>query len=127
MRLKATIITITIVALLAGTAVGVWYWIDRHYAQPYRDLSKMMAVRIAVEPALSAYYEKNRSYPPKLSDLPLQSLRWGDEGCSQRDLESWKYTSDGQSFEMVWEGPRNLKVFLGGSRGRSSFSKDEQR
>ena len=87
----------------------------------------MVAVRTVVAPALSAYYEKNKEYPARLSDLPLQSLAWGDERSSAHDLESWTYTSERQSFEMVWEGPRNLKVYLGGMKGNLFYSEDEKR
>src|SRR5438132_13687797 len=97
----AIIITFSVFALL-GAAFAVHRHLDRTIAQPSRELSKMVSVRLITGEALSGYYEQHGRFPHSTSELPLQSLHWGDEGSSARDLDSWSYTSDGQSFTMIW-------------------------
>lgn len=125
--MRTTIIVTVCVLALFGAAFATHRYFDRNYAQPSRDLSKMMSVRTTVAPALTAYYEQHKSYPRSLGELPVQTLQWGDEGSSARDLDSWRYTSDGQSFTMTWESTRGLKLFLGGKSGQIYYSQDEMR
>ena len=118
-----------VVALIAGVVVAfaVHRHLDRTVAQPSRDLSKMMSVRLIAGEALSSYYGQHSRFPHSLSDLPLQTLRWGDEGSSAADLGAWRYTSDGQSFTMTWTNIRGADLFLGGSTGRVFYSEHEMR
>ena len=120
----AIIVTVCVLVFLGGAFVTVRH-INRKYAQPVADLSKMMSVRVTVALALSAYYEKHGSYSRSLSKLPSQTLKWGDEGSSERDLKSWSYNSDGESFTMTWTSTRNVKLFLGGKKGRVFYSENE--
>ena len=120
------IIAVCVLALL-GAVFAVHRYVDRNYAQPSRDLSKMMSVRTTVGGALSAHYEQHGSYPHSLTELPLQTLKWGDEGSSVQDLQSWRYTSDGRSFTMSWDGARNTRVFLGGRSGQLYYTEDVSR
>jgi len=113
----AIIITLSVFAVL-GAAFAFHRHIDRTVAQPSRDVSKMMSVRLVTGEALSAYYEQHGRFPHSVSELPLQGLRWGDEGSSARDLDSWRYMSDGQSFTMTWTNARGANLFLGGRTGR---------
>jgi len=122
----AIIITVSVLALL-GAAFAVHRHVDRTYAQPSRDLSKMMSVRITTAEALSAHYKQHGSFPRSLSELPLQTLRWGDEGSSAHDLDSWHYSSDGHSFTMTWTNTRSPELFLGGRDGQLYYSRDEAR
>lgn len=117
-----------VVALTVGVVVAfaVHRYLDA-VAQPARELSKMMSVRLIAGEALSAYYEQHGSFPRSLSELPLQSLRWGDEGSSARDLDRWHYTSDGQSFTMTWTNARGADLLLGGRTGRVFYSEREIR
>jgi hypothetical protein len=126
LRMRAAIITTVCVLALLGAAFATHRYIDRTVAQPSRELSKMMSVRLITSDGLSAYYKEHGSYPRSLTDLPLQTLRWGDEGSPPRDLESWHYTSDGQSFSMTWQGMRSTKLFLGGKCGQIYYSEDEK-
>jgi hypothetical protein len=125
--MRATIIgTIFVVALL-GAAFATFRHVDRTQAQPARDLSKMMSVRLVVSEALTAHCQQYDSYPSSPSELPLQTLRWGDEGSSARDLEAWSYVSDGSSFTMIWTNARGAELFLGGKTGQVYYSRDEKR
>ena len=117
---KGIIITLSVFALV-GVAFAVHRHLDRNVAQPSRDLSKMMSVRLITAEALSAHYQQHGRYPASPSELPLQSLRWGDEGSSARDLDSWRYTSGGQSFTMTWTNARGADLFLGGRTGHELF------
>jgi len=112
---------------LVIVALAVHHHIDRTVAQPYRDLSKMMSVRLITGEALSAHYQQRGSFPRLLSELPLQSLRWGDEGSSARDLDAWHYTSDGESFTMTWTNALGADLFLGGRTGQVFYSRSETR
>lgn len=122
----AIIIALSVVALL-GVAFAVHRHVDRTVAQPSRDLSKMMSVRLITGEALSAHYQQRGSFPRLLSELPLQSLRWGDEGSSARDLDAWHYTSDGESFTMTWTNALGADLFLGGRTGQVFYSRSETR
>ena len=115
------------VTLVVGVVLAfkVHRHLDRTIAQPYRDFSKMMSVRIITAEALSAYYGQHRTFPRALSDLPLQNLRWGDEGSSANDLDNWRYGSDGKSFSMTWTNARGADLFLGGRTGRLFYSEQE--
>lgn len=122
MRVVVTIIICIFVVV--GLVFAACRHVDRK-AQPVRDLSKMMSVRKTTDGALSAHYVQHGSYPRSLSELPLETLRWGDEGASPRDLESWHYTSDGQTFSMTWTNVNGLELFLGGkSGGRSEYTRN---
>ncbi len=87
----------------------------------------MMSVRLIVSEALSEYYHQHQSYPRSLSELPMQTLRWGDEGSTVRDAEAWTYVSDGSSFTMTWTNTRGRELYVGGSTGRVYYSRDEKR
>jgi hypothetical protein len=122
----AVIIILSVFALL-GAAFVVHRHLDRTVAQESRDLSKMMSVRLVSGEALSAYYQQHGIFPRSVSELPLESLRWGDEGSSARDLDNWQYASDGQSFTMTWTNARGADLFLGGRTGRMFYSEHEMR
>ena len=122
----ALIVTVCVVALI-GAAYATFRHVDRTQAQPVRDLSKMMSVRLIVSEALSSHYQQHGSYPRSLSELPLQTLRWGDEGSSARDVEAWSYVSDGSSFTMTWTNTRATELYVGGSTGQVYYSRDERR
>ena len=124
--MRATIIVTMCVLALLGAGFAAIRHLDRTHAQPVRDLSKMMSVRMTVAPALSAYYQQHGGYPRSLSELPLETLRWGDEGSSARNLESWHYTSDGPNFTMTWQSTRGVKLFLGGKSGQTYYAEDEK-
>ena len=120
------IVTICVVALI-GAAYATFRHVDRTLAQPVRDLSKMMSVRLVVSEALTSHYQQHGNYPRSLSELPLQTLRWGDEGSSARDVEAWSYVSDGSSFTMTWTNTRATELYVGGSTGQVYYSRDEKR
>lgn len=111
-RFYAALVVVVIAAMVVAFAVH--RNLDRTVAQPSRDLSKMISVRLMAAEALSAHYQQQGSFPSLLSELPLQSLYWGDEGSSARDLDSWRYSSDGRSFTMTWTNGRGAELFLGG-------------
>jgi hypothetical protein len=122
----ALIVTVCVVALI-GAAYATFRHVDRTQVQPVRDLSKMMSVRLIVSEALSSHYQQHGSYPRSLSELPLQSLRWGDEGSSARDVEAWSYACDGLSFTMTWTNTRATELYVGGRTGQVYYSRDERR
>lgn len=124
--MRTTIVVTVCVVVLFVAALTVFRYVDRTHAQPTRDLSKMMSVRLLVSEALSAHYQQHGSYPRSLSELPLHTLRWGDEGSSARDIEAWSYISDGSSFTMTWTNARGTDLFLGGKTGKVYYSKDER-
>ncbi len=119
--------TTIIVTICVVAAFAAFRHVDRTQAQPVRDLSKMMSVRVIVSEALSSYYQQHGSYPSSLSELPLQILRWGDEGSSARDAKAWSYVSDGSGFTMTWTNARGTELFLGGKTGEVYYSRDERR
>ena len=125
--MRTTIIVTVCVVALFGAAFAAFRHVDRTRAQPVRDLSKMMFVRLIVSEALAAHYQQHSGYPRSLSQLPLQTLRWGDEGSSPRDIEAWSYVSDGSSFTMTWTNARGTQLYAGGSTGRVYYSRDEKR
>ena len=125
--MRTTIIVTVAILALFGAAFATHRYTDRNYAQPSREQSKMMSVRRITADALSEHYKKHGSYPGSLSELPLQTLRWGDEDSSPKDLESWHYTSEGQSFGMTWQGMRSTKLFLGGKNGQIYYLEDQKR
>lgn len=94
-------------------------------AEAVRELSKMMELRTALATELENYYHKQGAYPGALKDLPLSTFKWGMEGATPKDLESFSYMSDGQTFVMRWKGDGQFEVFLGGIKGESKFSEDE--
>src|ERR1035437_7410 len=116
--MRPKIIVTVCVLVLFGAAFAAFRHVDRTRAQPVRDLSKMMSVSLTVSESLTAYYQQHGSYPHSLSELPLQTLRWGDEGSSARDVEAWTYVSDGSSFTMTWTNALGTDLFLGGKAGR---------
>jgi hypothetical protein len=125
--MRATLtVTVCVLALL-GAAFATHRYIDRNYAQPSRDLSKMMSVRLVASKALSAYHQQHGMYPRSLSELPLHTLQWGDEGSSPSDLSSWSYASDGSSFTMTWTNVHGTELFLGGRTGEVYYSRNERR
>ena len=119
---------ITIVGVFAIGGIGWRYCVgvDRVYGQPSRDLSRMMTVRNLVSDAISTGYLAHRSYPGSLGELPLQTVRWGDEGSSPADVSRWAYSSDGSSFTMSWSNALGVELFLGGVAGRVYISRDQR-
>jgi hypothetical protein len=112
---RAIIVIATFVLVLIGAAVAFVVHVER-VARPTRELSKMVSVRYITGEALCDYYKQHGSYPRSLSDLPLSTLNWGDEGSSPKDLEQWRYTSDGQTFTLSWtNASQGYEVFLGGN------------
>ena len=124
--MRATVIVTACVLALLGAALAVFRHVDRTHGQPIRDLSKMISVRDVVSEALSAHYQQHGSYPRSLSELPLQTLRWGNEGSSVRDVEAWPYVSDGSSFTTSWTNTKH-NLYLGGKTGEVYYSRDERR
>ena len=122
--MRTTIIVTVCVLALFGAAFSAFRHVDRTRAQPVRDLSKMMSVRLIVSEALTAYYHQHGSYPHSLGEFPLQTLHWGDEGSSARDVDAWSYVSDGSSFTMSWTNASGKDLFLGGKSGQVYYSKD---
>ena len=84
--MRAVIVITFIVLALIATALFNW---ARKDARRVNEFSKMVSVRSITSQALTAHYERHGSFPRSLSELPLQSLNWGDEGSSPRDLERW--------------------------------------
>ena len=125
--MRAAVITIVCVLALFLAAFATHRYVDRKYAQPSRDLSKMMSVRLIIAEALTAHYQERGRYPRSLTELSLQILRWGDEGSSARDVEAWHYVADGSSFTMTWTNVRGRELFLGGRTGAVYYSRDERR
>ncbi len=121
--MRVTIIVTVCVLALIGAAFATFRHVDRTHAQPARDLSKMMSVRLILSEALSTHYQQHGSYPSSLGDLPLETLRWGDEGSSARDVEAWSYTSGGSSFTMTWTNARGAELYLGGTTGQVYYSR----
>src|SRR4030095_12151734 len=115
--MRTTVIVTICVLALFGVAFAAFRHVDRTHAQPVHDLSKMMSVQLVVSEALSAHQQQHGSYPRSLSELPLQRLRWGDEGSSVRDVEAWSYVCDGSSFTMTWTNSRGVELYLGGRTG----------
>ena len=127
LRRRAAIITVACLLALLGAAFAMHRYLDRNYAQPTRDLSKMMSVRLITAEALAEHYKEHGSYPQSLSELPLQKLPWGDEGSSLKDLAGWSYTSDDSSFTMTWTNARGTELFLSGTRGQDYYSREEKK
>jgi len=125
--MRAAIITTLCVLALLGAAFATHRYTDRKYAQPARDLSKMMTVRRIIDEGLAAHYRTHGSYPRSLTELPLQTHRWGDEGSSARDVEAWHFVSEGAGFTMTWTNARGAELFLGGRTGSVYYSRDERR
>jgi hypothetical protein len=127
-QMKRVIIVISVFVLsLIGVAVAFFVHADRKYGQPTAELSKMMSVRLITGEALSVYYEQHGHFPRSLSDLPLNTLNWGEEGSTPRDLERWHYSSDGQAFTMTWtNASRGYDLFLGG-KGKDIFKGIDKR
>ena len=91
-----------------------------------REASKMMEFRTRLAPELENFYQKHGAYPQKLQDLPLEKFNWGMEGVTPKDLGSFSYVSDGQTFVMRWKGEGRYAVYLSGNKGESVFSEDSQ-
>ncbi len=125
--MRATIFAAVIALAIIGAAVASFRHIDRTQAQPVRDLARMMSVRFVVSEAITAHYRQHGRYPSALSELPLPTLRWGDEGSSVRDVEAWTYVSDGPSFTMTWTNARGAELYGGGRTGQVYFSRAERR
>lgn len=125
--MRTTIIVTACVLALFVAAFAAFRHVDRTLAQPVRDLSKMMSVRVIVSESLSSYYQQHGSYPRSLNQLPLQNLRWGDEGSSARDVKAWSYVSDGAGFTMTWTNVHGAELVLGGRSGEVYYSRDERR
>ncbi len=115
--MRAVIILTACALLLFGGAFLI-YKKTASKAQSFSDLSKMLVVQNIAESALSAHYKQSGRYPNSLSELSLEFVKWGDEGSSAKDLASWHYQSDGQSFTMTWNGPNSRKLFFRGENGR---------
>lgn len=122
----ALIIAMTLLVLF-GAVFALHQHVDRTYAQPSRDLSKMMTVRSAISEALSAHYKQQGQFPLSLADLPLERLPLGDEGSSVRDVASWHYTANGRSFVMTWTNALGSELYLGGKTGQIFFARDDAR
>lgn len=119
----ALLVAMTLLVLF-GAVFALHRHVDRTYAQPSRELSKMMTVRSAISEALSEHYKQHGRFPPSLADLPLDRLPLGDEGSSVRDVASWQYTADGRSFIMTWTNARGSELYLGGTTGQIFFVRE---
>ncbi len=125
--MRATIFAAVFGMVIIGAAFATFRHVDRTQAQPVRNLARMMSVRFVVSEALTAHYRQHGRYPSGLSELPLPTLRWGDEGSSVRDVEAWTYVSDGPSFKMTWTNARGAELYGGGRTGQVYFSRAERR
>jgi hypothetical protein len=125
--MRVTIAVTVCVAVLLGAGYATFRHIDRAHAQPVRDLSRMMSVRQVLSGALTLYFQQHARYPRSVSELPLQTLPWGDEGSSARDAEAWTYVSDGSSFTLAWTNRLGSEVYLGGRTGQVYLSRNEKR
>jgi hypothetical protein len=94
-------------------------------AEATREASKMMELRTRLAPEFESYYQRHGAYPEKLQALPLENFNWGREGATTRDLESFAYVSDGQSFVLRWKGASGYGVYLAGNKGESKFSEPD--
>ena len=121
--MRTALILTLCIGVLAIAAFVTTRHIDKR-AQPFRELSKMMSVQLVIAEALSSHYQKHDRYPGSISELPLQTLHWGDEGSSARDVDAWSYVSDGSSFTMSWTNASGKDLFLGGKSGQVYYSKD---
>jgi hypothetical protein len=121
--MRTALILTLCIGVLAIAAFVTTRHIDKR-AQPFRELSKMMSVRLVIAEALSSHYQKHGRYPGSISELPLQTLHWGDEGSSARDVDAWSYVSDGSSFTMSWTNASGQDLFLGGKTGQVYYSQD---
>jgi hypothetical protein len=94
-------------------------------AEATREASKMMELRTRLAPELETFYQKHDKYPASLKDLPLENFHWGGEGSTPKDLDSFSYISEGQTFVMRWKGNYGYNVYLAGKKGESIFSESE--
>jgi len=118
--MRRSVFILWVVGALVGVAwagLTTLRYIDRTRAQPVRDLSKMRSVRLVLTDALSEHYAQHGHYPASLTNLPLDSLKWGDEGSSVEDVTQWHYNADGQSFSMSWTNSRGMALSLEGKEG----------
>src|SRR5687767_5907377 len=118
----ASFVTVCVV-VMCGLAFAFFRHVDRTHAQPITDFSKMVSVRTILSPALAAHYEQHGSYPRSLTELPLHTLPWGDEGSSARDVAAFTYVSDGPTFTMTWTNSRGTEVFTTGRTGQIYYQR----
>ena len=118
----AVVVWICLIALVVG-AVAAFRYVERTHARPIADFSKMVSVRSILSQALAAHYEQYRSYPRSLTELPLETLPWGDEGSSARDVAAFTYVSDGSTFTMTWTNSRGTEVFTSGRTGQMYYQR----
>jgi hypothetical protein len=125
--MKNTALVIAVFGIMAGIfCFGYVQLRDaQRMAEATREASKMMELRTRLAPELETYYEKHGAYPHKLQELPLENFNWGMEGATLRDLESFAYVSDGQSFVLRWKGASEYGVYLAGNKGESMFSEPD--
>jgi hypothetical protein len=114
--MRLGLVMIVLLLVLSGVVVAIYRDVDRK-AQVTREASKMRSVQVITSEGLSRYYEDHGRFPDSLSELPMDKLRWGDEGSSPRDLQSWNYTSDGHSFTMSWTNELKWSLLLQGTNG----------
>ena len=119
-----------IVVAVFGIVAGIFWLGYVHFryaeqkAEATQEASKMMELRTRLAPELENFYKNNGAYPQSLRDLPLDNFHWGAEGAEPKDLGSFSYVSDGQTFRMRWEGRGGFVVCLAGSKGVSDYSED---
>jgi hypothetical protein len=121
-KLVSTMVLIAIV--ICGFAFNQLVLLPQ--AKATQELSKMLELQNRLAPELAIYYKTHGVYPQKLQDLPLTNFDWGHEGATLKDLESFSYTSDGQTFVMRWKRAGfNFSIYLAGNQGESIFSESE--
>ena len=125
--MKNTALVITVFGIMAGIfCFGYVQLRDaQRMAEATREASKMMELRTRLAPEFESYYQRHGAYPEKLQALPLENFNWGREGATTRDLESFAYVSDGQSFVLRWKGASGYGVYLAGNKGESKFSEPD--
>ena len=120
--MRASIITIVCVSTLISAVLAAHRYEERTRVQPRRDLIRMISVRTIIASALDAVFAQQGRYPQSLSQLAVQTLRWGEDGASPRDLVDWDYRSDGQSYTMTWTSTCGMRLFLTGRGGDHSYT-----
>jgi hypothetical protein len=122
-RVKLFLATALIVIVACGLMLHKFVLEPR--ARATQELSKMLELEAAIAADLEDYYKKHAEYPRSLKDLPLQNFHWGEEGSTPKDLDSFLYTSDGQTFVMSWKGGYKYSIYLTGKNGQLIFPEGE--
>jgi len=114
-----------LIAIIFVVIICVGYVLNRNAQEAAaitREASKMQELEARLEPELKSYYQQHGAYPKKLQDVPLTNFEWGHEGATFKDLESFSYFSNGQTFIMQWQhADFSYSLCLAGTNGESFF------